>query len=183
MTSLSETAADHQMVPEYDQSIPEGSAATPAAVTVTDDPQPAGPAALGYRTAAAVNGVAEEPAATGETEMEIPPAAAAPGAVRCLSQSGTYLLSLMTQVPACAGTRSRRRSSMSRAPASSWRPVSWTTASRRSCCPSGDGSTHCGPAGSAVTRGPRSCALRSSSTARSGTVSKISPVRFENPAN
>ena len=80
MTSLSETAADHQLVPEDDQIIPEGPAADPAAVTVTDDPQPAGPAALGYRTAAAVNGVAEEPAATGETEMEIPPAAAAPGA-------------------------------------------------------------------------------------------------------
>ncbi len=80
MTSLSETAADHQMVPEYDQIIPEGSAADPAAVTVTDDPQPVGSAASGYRTAAAVNGVAEEPAATGETEMEIPPAVAALGA-------------------------------------------------------------------------------------------------------
>ena len=81
MTSLSETAADHQMVPEYDQSIPEGSAATPAAVTVADDPQPAGSAAHEYRIAPAVNGAAEEPAATGETELEIPPAVAAPGAV------------------------------------------------------------------------------------------------------
>jgi hypothetical protein len=80
MTSLSETAADHQMVPGYDQSIPEGSAATSAAVTVADDPQPAGSAAMGHRTAAAVNGATEEPAATGETEREIPPAVAALGA-------------------------------------------------------------------------------------------------------
>ena len=85
MTSPSETAADHQMAPEYDQAIPEGSAATPAAVTVTvtvtDDPQPVGSAAHEYRIAPAVDGAAEEPAATGETELEIPPAAGAPGAV------------------------------------------------------------------------------------------------------
>ena len=80
MTSLSETAADHQMVPGYDQIIPEGPAADPAAVTVTDDPQPASSAALDYRAAPAVDGAAEEPAATDETEREIPPAAAAPGA-------------------------------------------------------------------------------------------------------
>ena len=81
MTSPSETAADHQMAPEDDQIIPEGPAAAPAAVTVTDDPQLAGSAVLDYRAAPAVNGAAEEPAATGETERKIPPAAAAPGAV------------------------------------------------------------------------------------------------------
>jgi hypothetical protein len=83
MTSPSETAADHQMMQEYDQTIPEGSAAAPAAVTVTvtDDPQPVGSAAHEYRIAPAVDGAAEEPAATAETEREIPPAAAAPGAV------------------------------------------------------------------------------------------------------
>lgn len=81
MTSLSETAADHQMVPEDDQIIPEGPAADPAAMTVADDPQPAGSAAMGYRIAPAVNGAAEEPAATDGTEMDKPPADAAPGAV------------------------------------------------------------------------------------------------------
>ena len=80
MTSLSETAADHQMVQEDDQVIPEGPAADPAAVTVTDDPQPPGSAAPGYRTAAAVNGATGGPAATGGTEMEIPRAVAALGA-------------------------------------------------------------------------------------------------------
>ena len=80
MTPLSETAADQQMVPEYDQISPEISAADPAAVTVTDGPQPAGSAALGYRTDPAVNGVAEEPAAIDETELEMPPAVAALGA-------------------------------------------------------------------------------------------------------
>ena len=61
------------MTPEYDQAIPEGSAATPAAVTVTvtvtDDPQPVGSAAHEYRIAPAVDGAAEEPSATGETEL------------------------------------------------------------------------------------------------------------------
>jgi hypothetical protein len=182
MTSPSETAADHQLAPEYDQIIPEGSAADPATATVTDIPHPASSAALDYRTAPAVNGATEEPAATGETaatdetELEIPQP---PHRAHRPGQSGTRLLPLMTQVPVCAGTRSRRRSSMIRAHALSWQRVSWTTASGRSYCPSGNGSTRRCPAGSSVMRGPRNCASRSSNTARSGIVSKISPVRFE----
>lgn len=80
-----------------------------------------------------------------------------------------------------AGTTSRRCSSTIRAPLLSWRPTSSTPASRRSSCPSRSGRSHCCPPGRATIQEPRNCARRSSSTARSGTASKTSPVKLERP--
>ena len=51
----------------------------------------------------------------------------------------------------------------------------------RSSPPSRNGSIHCYPPGRAMTREPRSCAPRSSSTARSGIAWKVFPVDLERP--
>jgi len=76
----------------------------------------------------------------------------------------------------------RRRLQQRLGPEYDRRPVSSTTASKRSSRPSRSSKIRCWPPGMAKTREPRNCALPSSNTARSATVSQTSPVKPELPA-
>ena len=74
------------------------------------------------------------------------------------------------------GARSRRSSSTTHVRRSSWPPTWWMTGSRPSPRRSGTGSNPCDRPGRAKTRELRRCAWRCSITARSGTVSRITPL-------
>jgi len=167
---------DYQMVPEDGQGMPERTP-DPAGAILAGDPRSPAPAASRYTDATVPGSAAGEPGADGETDAERPLAVPAPRAEPGPGQPVHHL----PPRTAHAGTTSRRCSSTIRAPLLSWRPASSTPASRRWWCRSRSGRSRCCPPGRATMQEPRSCARRSSSTARSGTASKISPVKLERP--
>jgi hypothetical protein len=168
MTSPGETAMDYQMVPEDGQGVPERTP-DPAGAILAGDPRSPVPAASRY-TDATVSGSA--------AGNRAPPARLTlrdPWPSRRRARSRGQPVHHLPPRTAQAGTTSRRCSSTIRAPLLSWRPASSTPASRRWWCRSRSGRSRCCPPGRATMQEPRSCARRSSSTARSGTASKISP--------
>ncbi len=174
MTSPGKTAMDYQMVPEDGHGVPERTP-DPAGAILAGDPRSPASAASGYSDATAPGSAAGEPGAAGKTD------AARPLAVRRRARRRGQPAHHLPPRTAHAGTTSRRCSSTIRAPRPSWRPASSTPASRRSSWPSGSGRSRCCPPGRATMQEPRSCARRFSSTARSGTASKTSPVKLERP--
>jgi hypothetical protein len=69
MTSPSETASDHQMVPEDDQNMPER-IWNPAGATPAGDPESAAPAESEHADATAVGSAAAEPGLAGTADAE-----------------------------------------------------------------------------------------------------------------
>ena len=178
MTSPSELAVDHQMAAEDDEDTLERMP-DPASSLLTDNPQPVAPVAAWDPGATVMASPADEPEVAGQDDADESMTLSGPDAE----------LESISESPAVSAAASQSTSwhdiqvtfvddprSLSK-----WRPVSSTTAAKRSSRSSRSSKIRCKPPGMAKTREPRNCALPSSITVRSEPVSQISPAKPEPP--